>query len=65
MPYPFQPGLKLMEETSWKLKVLSVAGGVSIKEIIKQSVNYIWNAVEEQSPGKLARAKKEVGRLRP
>jgi len=61
MPYPFLPGVRDMDDTSWKLKVLSVASGIPITKTMRQAIDFVWDQVERQSPHKLERAKRKVG----
>lgn len=59
MPYPFQMGLKNMGETSHKLKILAVAGGVTVAEMCRQVVDHAYDLVDQ---GKIEPARKELER---
>ena len=58
--YPFQPGIKGLERTAYQLKVLSVAGGVSAPEMIRQVVDYVYRQADQL---KLKAAEEAVGRF--
>jgi len=60
MPYPFQPGIRDMERTAYKLKVLAVAGEVSIPEMIRQVVDHVYGQADQP---KLKEAEEKVGKF--
>lgn len=59
MSYPFQERLKDMDETSWKLKLMAVAGEVPVSEMCRQIVDRVFDLVDQT---KIKEAEKKLGR---
>lgn len=58
--YPFQPNIKGLERTAYKLKLLAVAGEVSIPEMVRQVVDHVYDQADQL---KLKEAEEEVGKF--
>lgn len=61
MPYPFPSKLKNLELTSYQLKVLAVASGTTIPEVLRWIVG---NAFHNYDPEKIKEAQAKVGKPR-
>ena len=59
MPYPFQMGVKNMDESSWKLKVMAISGDVPVSEMCRQIIDWAFNQVDQK---KIKQAEKQLGR---
>lgn len=49
MRYPFEAKLRYLEETSYKLKVLSVAEGKPITKVVKGIVDFAYDNLDDEA----------------
>ena len=49
MRYPFEAKLKYLEETSYKLKILSVAEGRPITKVVKDVVDFAYDNLDAET----------------
>lgn len=61
MRYPFEAKLRYLEETSYKLKILSVAEGRPITKVVKDVVDFAYDNLDADSRQK---AVDKVGEFR-
>jgi hypothetical protein len=61
MRYPFEAKLRYLEETSYKLKILSVAEGRPITKVVKDVVDFAYNNLDADARQK---AVDKVGEFR-
>lgn len=57
-PHPFAEGLEGMEDTAYKVKIVSTAMGSSATEAVRQMVDKI---ISEMDPAELSAAMKKIG----
>lgn len=59
MTHPFTPSCRHMEDTSRKLKLLAMAGGVPMTEMCRQIVDRVFDQVDRE---KIKEAEEKLGR---